>query len=213
MVQAGDCLRVLNLAPADHADRSRERHTDHRDDFVRIELLRYACQISSEKQIDPFVAEAWSGEDAAQVGELSGNQAHFLAQLARRTSQRWFPGIQLPSRNLPNETARGMAILSHQRHLTIAIDRHDRRRAGVANDLQRHRHLVGQRDLFQAEVDDAALVDLLDHADPGRALPRRLECPREQWGALFVGHVRASQITVPAGMTPFFGMMTIPSRI
>ena len=93
--------------------------------------------------------------------QLLRDQSGFLAQLARRAGDRRLSRLQRAGRDLPEEPAGGVAELVHQRHAAVVVDGDDRRRPRMPDHLQRDRHAVRQRDLLQAEIDDAALVDRL----------------------------------------------------
>src|SRR5262249_44826951 len=72
--------------------------------------------------------------------------------------------IEHSRRQLPDEAARGVPELPDQHHAPRVVQRDDRRRALVADDLEIDLDPARERHALDAEVHDASAVALTSHA-------------------------------------------------
>ena len=116
-------------------------------------------------------------------GELkyapSDSHARALEVAASSTSSRravisgGFVGFELARRQFVDVTAGGVPVLAQQADAIVGVDGHRRGAAGMAHDLERQAHAVGQVHRVDAHLDDAAVVDLLCD----RTASRECTCP------------------------------------
>ena len=97
------------------------------------------AQVLREEQVDALVGEARRGQDGRQVREAFGAQAGLLEQLtAGAGGRRLVRLVQHAGRQLPDESAGGVAELVDERHAALVVDRGHRGRTLVADHLELH---------------------------------------------------------------------------
>lgn len=93
-----------------------------------------------------------------------GGEAGFLAQLALRARERILARhVELAGRDLPQPSARGVAVLAQDRDRAIRKERHTTRRSRVAHQLQLRDLAVREAHVLDREVHDLARVDFSAH--------------------------------------------------
>src|SRR3989441_278539 len=131
--QAGERLRVFDL-------RQQRRHVADRHAH-QLELLAAlwgrvaAFQPARDEEVDPLVAEARRRVDACGLEPLAAVQSRLLAQLAPGRTQRVLPAVDVPGGEFEQLRPGARPFLADERQLPVAVDRDDRHRGAVHDDL------------------------------------------------------------------------------
>src|SRR5438128_5620617 len=144
--QPGERLRVFDL-------RQQRRHLAGRHAH-ELELLAAlgtrlaAFQPARDEEVNLLIAVARRRVDARDLEPLAPVQSRLLAQLAPGRTQRLFPAVDVPGGELEQLPAGPRPLLAHERHLPLAVDRDDRDRGAVHDDLL----AVAQHDVHEPPV-------------------------------------------------------------
>ena len=92
----------------------------------------------------PLSTKTRRGQQAAQVGQLSGLQAGLLAQLPDGGGAVVLPGVQLARGQLQQHLVEGVAVLLHQGNVVLLIQGQDSHAAGVFHHFPGGHLAVGQ---------------------------------------------------------------------
>ena len=97
-----------------------------------------------------------SSDHRAAASSASSASSRFAV-----SQRRLAVGVPEPGRQLPEVPAEGVAVLPEQQHPVLVVERHDRDRALVDDDLPDAVPAAGHRDGVPAQRDDPPLVHRL----------------------------------------------------
>src|SRR5690348_174810 len=159
----GDALGVGDLPFLDPPQHLRQRPRHHLDELVPLVRGLAGGEVRRPEEMDPLVGEARRGPDRGHSLEAPRRHAGLLQELAAGARFGTLARREGAGGHFPQETVAGVPELAdEENHGIVAAgvgrDRHDGRRAGVADDLELALGAVGEADGVDIHVEDAAGV-------------------------------------------------------
>jgi hypothetical protein len=157
-------LGVNDFAPLNQAENLRPRQPVDLDEFVRLPALGSGCEAGGEEEVDALVGEARCGVDRRQPLEPVRRDAGLFLQLAPSAGFRALARIESAGRNLPDVAVGRVPELLNQEHRRVGGSRligegHNGGRARMANHLELTDGAIGEADLVEIQIQNAAGVN------------------------------------------------------
>ena len=118
-------------------------------------------QAPGQIQVQHLVIAARRGDQRAHGQPLVGGGAGLLPQFPPGGGQRLLALFPLAGGDLQQRAAEGVAVLPHQQHAAVILQRQNAHAAGMLHHLPHGGIAVGQQHLVPPHADDAAVIDLL----------------------------------------------------
>src|SRR5664279_2380856 len=112
-----------------------DRPAEELQHLVVVRLGLTLLDAFGEVDVHPFPAEAGRRPERREERPFPAGEAALLSQLALRGCERLLPGLALARGDLDEPCARRFTELPHERDGTVAVDRDDRHRVGMLDDL------------------------------------------------------------------------------
>ena len=108
--------------------------------------------------MDPLVGESRRSENLANFHEPARSLPRFFFEFARGANFRRVT-VEFSGRHFVDHAARCMPKLANDQNFTFVQKRHDRRSAGVTNDVERGFVAVAEPHFLLIDVDAATAID------------------------------------------------------
>ena len=128
-------------------------------DLRRIVRLHVRRQSRRQKHAHVFGRITRSQVKLADLAQTAGCHSDFFADLARGAYLSGFARIDSSSRQFEQRFSGGMTVLAHKPDPFVCIDRHQRGRAAMRDDIELHRIAVRQLHLIPPDPKHPSTVD------------------------------------------------------